>query len=41
MPWPVHAVALAGRIAAALVSVALAVIAPLLWLSVAYPLETG
>ena len=30
-----------GRIAAAGVSVALAVLAPLLWLSVAYPLETG
>ena len=30
-----------GRIAAVLVSVALAVLAPLLWLSVAYPLETG
>jgi hypothetical protein len=32
--WP-------ARTAAALVSVAVAVIAPLLWLSVAYPLETG
>ena len=32
--WP-------ARSAAALVSVAVAVIAPLLWLSVAYPLETG
>jgi hypothetical protein len=32
--WPV-------RTAAVLVSVALAVVAPLLWLSVAYPLETG
>jgi len=30
-----------GRMAAALVSVALAVLAPLLWLSVAYPLEDG
>ena len=30
-----------GRSAAILVSVALAVLAPLLWLSVAYPLETG
>ena len=30
-----------GRMAAAGVSVALAVLAPLLWLSVAYPLETG
>ena len=30
-----------GRMAAVLVSVALAVLAPLLWLSVAYPLETG
>ena len=30
-----------GRIAAVLVSVALAVLAPLLWLSVAYPLEAG
>ncbi len=30
-----------GRIAAVGVSVALAVLAPLLWLSVAYPLETG
>ena len=30
-----------GRIAAVRVSVALAVLAPLLWLSVAYPLETG
>ena len=30
-----------GRIAAVLVSVALAVLAPLLWLSVAYPLEDG
>jgi hypothetical protein len=30
-----------GRMAAVLVSVALAVLAPLLWLSVAYPLEDG
>ena len=30
-----------GRMAAVLVSVALAVLAPLLWLSVAYPLEAG
>ena len=30
-----------GRMVAVLVSVALAVLAPLLWLSVAYPLETG
>jgi len=30
-----------GRTAAVLVSVALAVVAPLLWLSVAYPLEAG
>ena len=30
-----------GRMTAALVSVALAVLAPLLWLSVAYPLEDG
>ena len=30
-----------GRIAAVGVSVALAVVAPLLWLSVAYPLEDG
>ena len=30
-----------GRLAAVLVSVALAVLAPLLWLSVAYPLEAG
>ena len=30
-----------GRMTAVLVSVALAVLAPLLWLSVAYPLEDG